>query len=219
MIRVMLVDDHAVVRQGYRRLLELQPDLCVSAEADGAAQALEHWRRAPPDVAVIDLSLPGMGGLELIRRIRQRDPAARLLAFSMHCDALWAGQALRAGALGYVTKSSEPALLLHAVREAAQRRRVLSPDVAPEVLAALVEPADDPARLLSPREFEVLRLLVAGRRADEIATLLSLSQKTVHNTHYQIKAKLGVRSDFELARVALRLQGGVGLSPPESTAA
>lgn len=207
MIRVMLVDDHAVVREGYRRLLELQADMQVVAEAADGEQALQTWRQwqdsAPVDVMVVDLALPGLGGLELIGRLRQRQASCRLLAFSMHRDPAWATQALRAGALGYVTKSSPPEQLVQAVRAVHAGRRVISPDIASEVTAALVDVSDAPAPSgLSPREFEVLRALAAGRSPADIANTLHLSIKTVHNLHYQVKSKLGVSSDFELARLA-----------------
>ena len=202
MIRVMLVDDHAVVREGYRRLLECQGDLRVVAEASDGEQALLTWRDHQPDVTVIDLALPGLGGLELITRLRQRDAHCRLLAFSMHRDPVWATQALRAGALGYVTKSSPPEQLIQAVRTVQAGRRIVSPDIAGEVTAALLDPAPGLAHGLSPREFEVLRALVNGRAIKDIAEALHLSPKTVHNLHYQIKTKLGTHSDFELARLA-----------------
>lgn len=202
MIRVMLVDDHAVVREGYRRLLELQGDMHVVAEAADGAEALARWREGDIDVAVVDLGLPGLGGLELIARLRQRDPRCRVLAFSMHRDPVWATQALRAGALGYVTKSSPPEQLVQALRAVSEGRRMISADIAGEVAMALLQDERPAAHGLSPREFEVMRALVAGRSPKEIAESLHLSVKTVHNLHYQIKAKLGTSSDFELARLA-----------------
>lgn len=204
MIEVMLVDDHAVVREGYRRMLQTEDDLRVVAEAADATEALNLWRQRKPQVMVIDLALPGMGGLELITRLRQRDPQCRCLAFSMHRDPLWATQALKAGALGYVTKSSDPALLVHAVREVAAQRRIISPDLAGEVAARLLDEAGGAAQGLTPRELEVLRLLLAGTSAQQIAEALHLSVKTVHNLHYQVKNKFGTSSDFELARMAWR---------------
>ncbi|QDF96705.1 DNA-binding response regulator [Azoarcus sp. DD4] len=205
MIRLLLVDDHAVVRQGYRRLLEQQGNIVVAGEAATGALGLQRWRELQPDLAILDLALPDIGGLELLARIRQRDPQARLLAFSMHRDVLWAVQAIRAGALGYVTKSSPPEVLQHAVREVAGGRSFVSPDLAAEVRAALREPDPPATNGLSPRELEVLRLLLAGTPVADIATALFLSAKTVHNTHYQIKAKLGAANDFELVRLARRL--------------
>ncbi len=202
MIDVLLVDDHAVVREGYRRLLELQSDMRVVGEAGDGEDAQRLWRTLRPAVLVVDLALPGLGGIELITRLRQRDPDSRCLAFSMYRDEVWVLQALRAGALGYVTKSSPPGELVRAVREVHAGRRVLSADL---------DPVHDDDRAdetgphgLSPREFEVLRGLVGGRSVREIAEQLCLSVKTVHNIHYQIKAKLQTTSDFDLARLAWR---------------
>lgn len=205
-LRLLLVDDHAVVREGYRRLLERRPDLAIVAEAGTAAEAYGLFREHSPDVVILDLALPDMGGIELIGRLLRRDPGARVLAFSMHRDPLFATQALRAGALGYVTKSCPPETLVQAVYQVAERRRVLSPDIAPELALALLEPPDHPCRELSPREFEILRLLVAGKSAEEIGATLHISPKTAQNCHYQIKAKLGVKSDIELMRMAMRLK-------------
>ncbi len=208
MIQVMLVDDHAVVRAGYRRLLELDQQVQVVAEAEDGASALRRWREGGIDVGVVDLALDapadgaGMGGLELIARIVQRDAHARLLAFSMHRDPVWATQALKAGALGFVTKSSPPDTLVAAVRTVAQGRRIVSQDVAGAVADHLLQGEDEAP--LSPREFDVLRALVAGQRPQDIAQALHLSVKTVHNLHYQVKSKLGVATDFELARLAIR---------------
>lgn len=202
MIHVLLVDDHAVVRAGYRRLLEGQGDLQVVAEAGDGAAAYRCAQQHDIDVSVIDLGLPGMGGLELIARLQRAGRGGRLLACSMHRDPLWAAQALRAGALGYVTKSSPAEQLVAAVRVLARGQRSLSPDIAGELAALLLASPSDAAQTLSTREMEVLRALVGGRSADEIAEALSLSVKTIHNLHYQVKAKLGTKSDFELARLA-----------------
>lgn len=206
MIRILLVDDHAVVREGYRRLLERRADLRVVAEAGSAEDALQIVREGLPDLIILDLSLPGMGGIELTRRILQRHSEAHILIFSMHRDPLFAAQALRAGALGYVTKSSSPDVLIQAVYKIARREKVLSPDIAPEMALTLLEGTSNPAEELSPREFEILRLLLDGRGNEEIGNILNLSPKTVQNVHYQIKTKLGVRTDIELARLAMKLK-------------
>jgi len=206
MINILLVDDHAVVREGYRRLLERRADLRIEAEAGSAEEAQQSLRESTPDVIVLDLSLPGMGGIELTRRILQRNPEARILVFSMHRDPLFASQALRAGALGYVTKSSSPEVLIQAVYKVARREKVLSPDIAPEMALSLLQGENNPARDLSTREFEILRLLLDGQGVEEIGNLLNISPKTVQNGHYQIKAKLGVKTDIELARLAIKLK-------------
>jgi len=154
---------------------------------------------------VLDLSLPNMGGIELIPRIVQRQPQARILAFSMHRDPLYASQALRAGALGYVTKSSSPDVLIQAIYRIAKGEKVLSPDIAPEIALSLLGRERNPVDELSPREFEILRLLLDGQNAEQIGEILNISPKTVQNGHYQIKAKLGVKTDIELTRLALKL--------------
>lgn len=204
MIRLLLVDDHAVVREGYRRLMERRGDLRIEAEAATAQDALTAFRTVQPDVVVLDLGLPDMGGVELVRRLIQRDARARILVFSMHRDPLFASQAMRAGALGYVTKSCPPDVLIDAVYQVASRRRVLSPDIAPELALALLNDSDNPLDILSPREFEVLRMLLDGLTPDEIGQALHISPKTAQNTHYQIKAKLGTRTDIDLVKLALK---------------
>jgi len=206
MIRILLVDDHAVVREGYRRLLERRADLRIEAEAGSAEEALQRLREFVPDLIILDLSLPNMGGIELTRRILQRQPDARILAFSMHRDPLFAAQAIRAGALGYVTKSSSPDVLIQAVYKVARNEEVLSPDIAPEMALILLHGESNPAEALNPREFEILRLLLDGTGAEEIGNILNISPKTVQNVHYQIKAKLGVKTDIELARLAIKLK-------------
>ncbi len=203
--RLLLVDDHAVVREGYRRLLESRPDLTIVGEAATAREAFEQHRLLAPDVLVLDLGLPDMGGVELIRRLVQRDADVRVLVFTMHREPIFATQALRAGALGYVTKSRPPEELVAAVYQVAARRNVISPDVAPDLALSLLDPSKEPLGELSPREFEILRLLLDGCSAEDIGARLSIAAKTVQNCHYQIKIKLGVRSDIELTRVAVRL--------------
>lgn len=202
--RIMLVDDHAVVREGYRALLDRQPGLTVVAEAGEGAEAYRLFKQARPDLVVMDLSLPGFGGVEAIRRIRQWDATARILVFTMHQNAAFAVQAIRAGALGYVTKSSPPEVLIGAVRDVLAGRMALSPDIDHELALSRLKETPSVAEVLSPREFEVLRLLLADKGTDDIAETLNLSPKTVANIRSQIRAKLGVQSDIALALLALR---------------
>jgi len=201
--RVMLVDDHAVVRAGYGRLLELEPDFRVVAEcADGDAALAALQRQSPPaiDVMVLDLSMPGRSGLDLLRRCASRWPALHVLVFSMHDNPAMVMQALRAGAAGFVTKSSAPELLVAALRRvAAGEQMVLSPDIAH---AARAPSAQAPHEALSPREFDVLQGLVAGQGIDDIAARLHLSAKTVSNYQTLIRQKLGVSTAVELLRYA-----------------
>ncbi len=202
-LHVMLVDDHAVVRAGYRRLLELEPDCVVSAECGDAdsAYALLQQRNPPPvDVIVLDLSMPGRSGFDLLRRIALRWPVIRRLVFSMHDSPAMVAQALAAGADGFVTKSSPPEVLVAALRRVAGgAQRVLSPDIAD---APAQPAAQAPHLALSPREFEVLQGLVAGDALDTIAERLHLSAKTVSNHQTLIRQKLGVGNAVELLRYA-----------------
>jgi len=204
MIRVLLVDDHPVVRTGYRRLLEQAGDIEVVAEAGGVDAACAEFAAHPPDVLVTDLSMPGSGGLELIRRVRLREPQARVLVFSMHDGALLVRRAFEAGARGFLTKASSPDCLVLAIRALHAGQRYLDP----ELPAALLrhDPQQEAERLagLSTREFEVFRLLAQGHAASECAQALSLSPKTIANYQTLIKDKLGVSTSAALAHLALR---------------
>ena len=204
-ITILLADDHAIVREGYRSLLSKQPDTQVIAEASDGADAYRLYKEFAPDVVITDLSMPGLSGLELIARIKQRNDKAKILVFSMHQNPSFARQACRAGALGYVSKSSPPAVLLNAIREVYAGRHSLSTDIAQAL--ALEKLGSDASALnnLTGREFEILRLLVTGATPEDIARTLSISRKTVSNCHYLIKSKLGVASDIELTRLAIKL--------------
>jgi two-component system invasion response regulator UvrY len=203
--RLLLVDDHAIVRAGYRHLLSRQANLGLIDEAEDAEVAYVRYQSLKPDVVVTDMALPGQSGLELTRRLLAFDPNARVLMFTMHGSPEFAQVALRAGALGYVTKSSPAETLLHAIAEVARGRRALSPDVAQAL--ALARVGDKVAGLdaLSPREFDVLRMLISPMTVAEIAATLHLSEKTICNVHYQLQRKLDVASDIELTRLALPL--------------
>ena len=201
---IMLVDDHAVVREGYRAVIEKQPGLKVVAEAGDGAEAYRLFKATVPDLVIMDLSMPGIGGIEAIRRIRQWDRDARLLVFTMHQNAAFAVQAIRAGARGYVTKTSPPEALVRAIHEVFAGKIALSPDIDHELALSHLGEEAVAADVLTAREFEVLRLLLAEQTTEAIAELLHLSPKTVANLHSLIKTKLGVGSDIELVRLALR---------------
>ena len=204
MIRVLLVDDHAVVRAGYRRLLEQSEQVQVVAEANDAEQGYAEFCRHRPDIGVIDLSLPGIGGIELIKRLRVCQPGAALLAFSMHEDALFAMRAFQAGAKGYITKNSAPHVLVEAVQQVAGGKVFLSPDISQQLARQSTAAAADPLEALSTREFEVFRRLADGHSIADIAETFGLSPKTVANYQTQIKEKLGVDSTAGLVHLALR---------------
>ena len=202
-ISILLVDDHPVVRQGYRRVLENQRDFRVVAEADNAASAYGAFKSHAPDIVVMDISMKGASGLEAIRNIRSRDGRARILVFSMHSEAALIKAAFSAGASGYVTKSSEPTALIDAIRSVAQGERAMSDDVAHSLAEESVNPSQSMLDRLGEREIEILRQLAAGATADEIAANLNLSLKTVQNYHYLVKAKTGLQTDAQLVRLAV----------------
>ena len=202
-IRVLLVDDHAVVRAGYRMLLHAASAIEVVAEADSGEAACQCYASFAPDVVVMDVALPGIGGIGATERIVARDPEARVLVFSMHDDALFVEKALAAGARGYITKSSAPDVLVDAVRDVAAGRRRFDPALA-DKLAVHRARSDSEFSSLSTREFEIFCLLAEGVPAVDIGQRLSLSPKTVANYGSQIKSKLHVGSAAELARLAIR---------------
>jgi DNA-binding NarL/FixJ family response regulator len=201
---IMLVDDHAIVREGYRAVLQKQPGLRIVAEAADGVAAYRLFKETRPDLVIMDLTMPGVSGIEAIRHIRQWDPAAQILVFTMHQNAAFAVQAIRAGARGYVTKTSAPEALVRAVFEVLDGRIALSPDIDHELALNHLTDEAKAADVLTAREFEVLRMLLAEKTTEEIANMLHISPKTVANLRYLIKSKLGVSSDIELVRFALR---------------
>jgi two-component system invasion response regulator UvrY len=205
MIRVLLVDDHAVVRTGFRLLLQSQPDINVVAEAQSGEAACQMYAELTPDVVVMDLGMPGMGGLEALRRIRARNSAARVLALSAHDDPMHARRALREGALGFLSKRSAPEALIEAIASIAAGRRYLDPDLAQKLALAEIEGATrSPIEQLSEREFEVFIRLAGGATVQKIADDLKLSASTIGTHLYNIKQKLGVVNQSELTLLAIR---------------
>ena len=205
MIRVLLVDDHAVVRTGFRLLLQSQPDINVVAEAQSGEAACQMYAELTPDVVVMDLGMPGMGGLEALRRIRARDSTARVLALSAHDDPMHARRALREGALGFLSKRSAPETLIEAIASLAAGRRYLDPNLAQKLALAEREGATrSPIEQLSEREFEVFIRLAGGATVQKIADDLKLSASTIGTHLYNIKQKLGVVNQSELTLLAIR---------------
>ncbi|HVT26861.1 MAG TPA: response regulator transcription factor [Lacipirellulaceae bacterium] len=203
-IRVLLVDDHAVVRQGYRRLIESQDEIEVVGEAGDASSGYLSYKNLSPDVAVIDISMPGRGGIDLVQQLRRYDPAARILMFTMHANASYAEQAFRAGAQGYVTKSSPPDDLIGAIKTVYSGRPALCAEINSAIAADRLFREGSALESLSPREFEILRMILDEKTTEEISEAFSLSPKTVANYHYAIKSKLGVRTDIELVYFCLK---------------
>ena len=204
-ITIMLVDDHAIVREGYRALLKKQENLEIVAEAVDGNEAYQRYKLHAPDVTIMDLSLPGQSGIETIARIKQRNPRVKILVFTMHQNPRFAVQAINAGALGYVTKSSPPDVLLIAIYDVNSGRRTLSPDIAQALALEKTGHETTVLESLTTREFEILRLLAEGTSKEEIAQTLNLSPKTVANCHYLIKSKIGVENDIELVHWAIKM--------------
>lgn len=202
LIKVLLVDDHAVVREGYRRLLEGEPSVRVVGDASDAAQACERALALRPDVVVMDIALPGTSGIEATRRMLKDQPQLRILMFSMHDDAIYASRALEAGALGYLSKASAPEVLMQAVYAVSRGERYVSGDVARNLTHSAAHAEQSEIEALTPREFEVLRLLVRGETVRTISEQLGLSEKTVANHQSVIREKFGARNTVQLSRLA-----------------
>ncbi|MCB4812377.1 MULTISPECIES: response regulator [Methylovorus] len=203
-IRVLLVDDHTVVRSGLCRLLEQHSGIKVVAEAESGEQAYQVFGEYLPDVTVMDLSMPGMGGLEAMRRILARYRTARVLIFSMHENAAFAMQTLKSGARGYVAKTGSFDELVKAVVEVSRGKNYISTSIAQKIALQTVIGDGDLISQLSPREFEVFRLFAEGKNAEEIAEVLKISQKTVANYHTLVKQKLGLSNPVEMVRFAIK---------------
>jgi DNA-binding NarL/FixJ family response regulator len=201
-MKILLIDDHAVVRAGLRRLLETRAGTEILEAAD-AREALALLRAQRPDLVLLDLNLPGMGGLELLRRLLAEEPALRVLVLSMHTEPLYAARALQQGASGYVSKNAAPEELLTAIRRIAEHGRYIEAEIAQAL--ALQSTAGPPLPQLSARDIELLRLLAEGRSLSEIAAALGLGYKTVANALSQIKAKLGLGRTADLVRFAIEM--------------
>lgn len=203
MIRVMLVDDHAVVRMGFRLLLQAVPEISVIGEAESGEVACTRYAELTPDVVVMDLAMPGMGGLEALKRIRSRHPHARVLALSAHDDPVHARRALQEGALGFLSKRSAPEALIEAVTTVASGRRFLDAGLAQKLALADIQ-GGSPIERLSEREFQVFIRLAQGSTVQKIAEDLKLSASTVGTHLYNIKQKLDVVNQSELTLIAIR---------------
>ncbi len=203
-IKIILVDDHAVVRAGVRRLLEQESLFDVIGEAESGEKAYQLFGELNPDVMVMDLSMPGMGGLEAIRRILMRDEKAKILVLSMHEDLSFANQALKLGAKGYLIKNTLGDDLVKAIEAISQGEIFLSDEIAKKIAVSSIDGGQDPIHDLSAREFEIFRLLAEGFKVDAIATTLNISSKTVSNYQTMIKQKLNIHTPVELIRYAIK---------------
>ncbi|MBM3783313.1 MAG: response regulator transcription factor [Acidobacteria bacterium] len=203
-IRILLADDHAVVRQGFRMILGAQPDMEIVGEAGNGREAVSQCEALQPDVVVMDVAMPELNGIEATRRIAESSPQTRVLALSMHKDSVYVREILRAGARGYLPKESIDVDLLAAVRAIARGEGYLSPAVSDSVLTDYRKHVTDPLDLLSSREREVLQLIAEGKTNKEIAAVLNLSVYTVDAHRGRIMEKLNLHSTGELVRFAVR---------------
>lgn len=203
MTRVMLVDDHALVRMGFRMLLNTA-GIEVVAEAESGEQACRDYARMAPDVVVMDLSMPGMGGLEAARRLLAHDPSTRILALSALESTAYPQRMFKAGAMGYLSKRSAPETLIDAVRTVAAGRRYLDSQLGHRLALAQIEGETNPVDVLSEREFSVFLQLAQGRTVVQIADTLKLAASTIGTHLYNVKQKLGAANQAELTLVALR---------------
>ena len=206
-IRILIVDDHAIVREGLRRILGATPDLIVAGEAEDGLAALSQLEECKPDVVLVDISMPGMNGIELIGRIHQVNPKIAILVLSMHKEEQFAVRALKAGAAGYLTKDCAPEQLGQAIHKVVSGGRFITPEVA-EALANVIVPslAETPHKKLSNREFQVFRMLASGKSINDIAQELSLSSNTVSTHKSRLMNKLGVENNAGLVHYAIKHQ-------------
>jgi two-component system, NarL family, invasion response regulator UvrY len=202
-MKILVVDDHPIVRAGLRRLLSSEPNIEIR-EATDSKQALSLYREQRPMLVILDLNLPGLGGLGLLGRLKAADPDARILVLSMHDDETHVTRALQAGAMGYVTKNAPPDELLEAIRLVAGGRTYIEREIAEALVFTSLRSSSHPLKELSSRDLEILRLLAQGRTLPQVADTLGIGYKTAANKCSRIKAKLGAASTADLIRFAIR---------------
>ncbi len=204
MIRILLADDHVLVRQGFKMILSAQPDMQIIGEAVNGRETVELSEKLQPDLVLMDVTMPELNGIEATRRLASVSPRTRVLALSMHKDAVYVREILRAGARGYLLKDSADADLIAAVRSVAKGEGYLSPAVSDAVLTDYRRHVTDPLDLLTSREREVLQMIAEGKTNKEIATALNLSVYTIEAHRGRVMEKLNLHSTGELVRFALR---------------
>ena len=213
-MKILVVDDHPIVRAGLRRLLSSEPNIEIR-EATDSKQALSLYREQRPIMVILDLNLPGLGGLELLGRLKATDPDVRILILSMHDDETHVTRALQAGAMGYVTKNAPAEELREAIERVAGGRTYIEREIAEALVFTSLRSSSHPLKELSSRDLEILRLLAEGRTLPQIADTLGIGYKTAANNCSRIKAKLGAASTADLIRIAIRsglVDGGTDLA-------
>ena len=203
-LKLMLVDDHAVVRGGFKVLLQTWEDVEVVAEAASGEEALQRYEQHHPDVVVMDIAMAGMGGIEAIKRLLAKDPQVCILSLSAHEDTSYSKRALQAGALGYLSKRTAPEVLIDAIRMVGQKKRFIDPVIAQRMAMQDLDGDESPIEKLSPREFEVFVQLARGQSVVQISEILNLSSSTVGTHLYKIKQKLQLANQSEITLLAMR---------------
>jgi DNA-binding NarL/FixJ family response regulator len=203
-IRILIADDHAIVRGGLKQIIATTADIVVAGEAAQGAEVIEKLRTCPVDLLLLDMTMPGISGVDLIRRVRTEHPALPVLVLSIHNEAQVVARAVRAGATGYVTKDSDPDILLAAIRKLAGGGRFIDPKLVDVMVFDTHSSDAAPHKILSDREFQVLHLLAAGKSINAIADVLVLSAKTISTHKMRLMQKLGIENNAELIRYAIR---------------
>ncbi len=203
-MKVLLVDDHSVVRMGFKMLIEAEQDMKVIAEAESGEQGIKVYKETHPDITIMDITMPGIGGLEAIERILAHDKNAKILVLSAHEDSVHPKRAINAGALGYLTKRSAAEELIKAIRSVQKGTKYLEPSIAQQMAITQLSGENNPVEILSDREFEVFIALAKGKSTNEIAETICLSPRTVGTHLYNIKQKLNANNSAEIALIAIR---------------
>jgi len=203
-IKILLVDDHAVVRMGFKMLIEAETDIKVIGEAESGEAAIKLFQELKPDIIVMDITMPGIGGLEAIDRIMAKDKNTKILVLSAHEDSVHPKRVLNAGAMGYLTKRSAAEELIKAIKSIHQGKRYLEPNIAQQMAITQLSGETNPVEILSDREFEVFMALAKGKSTNDIADTLCLSPRTVGTHLYNIKQKLNANNSAEIALIAIR---------------
>ena len=204
MIKILIADDHMLIREGLKKVLNTAPEIVISAEANNASEVMEALQKEIPDVVVLDISLPGKSGLDLLSEIKASHPKLPVLMLSMHPEERYAVRALKAGAAGYVTKETAADQLIPAIRKVVQGRKHISQTLSEKLALNLENHSDKPHELLSDREFQVFQLLVVGETVRQISEKLSLSMSTVNTYRTRILQKMNMDSDAQLIHYAIR---------------
>ncbi|SAL17329.1 response regulator protein [Caballeronia udeis] len=204
MIRILIADDHAIVRSGLKQIIATTEDIVVAGEAAQGAEVIEKLRTCQVDLLLLDMTMPGISGVDLIRRVRTEHPVLPVLVLSIHNEAQVVARAVRAGATGYVTKDSDPDILLAAIRKLAGGGRFMDPKLVDVMVFDTHSMDAAPHKILSDREFQVLHLLAAGKSINAIADVLVLSAKTISTHKMRLMQKLGIENNAELIRYAIK---------------